>query len=210
MTVKTLQKLPFGPSLVGASLLTVLCVNTSFAQQSITVSDALAACMAVTDSAQRYACYDRVETSLPAISGSIEEVRGESTAAPVVNLIPDTSPNPSLSNTRPVLTDETELVSQALDAEQQDIDNFGSTSVRLSENESGDQVLTDRIASLRERLPNQWSITLEGGQIWNQINSKSFRLRKGMEVSVAPSPFGQDFRLSSSAINGFIQVRRVQ
>jgi len=81
---------------------------------------------------------------------------------------------------------------------------------RVLETDDGEKELVDLVARLDEKVPNQWEITLESGQVWYQINSKRFRLREGMQVRIYPSPFGGSFRLSASNMNGFIQVRRIQ
>ena len=76
--------------------------------------------------------------------------------------------------------------------------------------EDGDSVLHDRIVSLRERIPSQYLITLESGQVWYQTVTKTFRMKEGMEVMISRSPVGGSYRLSSPEISGFIQVVRVE
>lgn len=66
------------------------------------------------------------------------------------------------------------------------------------------------IASLRERAPNQYVITLDNGQVWQQRFGQRYPLRVGQRVRIYDSTFGSDQRLQVDGINGFIQVDRVQ
>lgn len=81
---------------------------------------------------------------------------------------------------------------------------------RVLANEDGEQELVGTIASLDERMPNMWDVTLSNDQVWRQVNSDVYRLQKGMEVRIYPSPFAGSFRLSATGRNGFIQVRRIR
>jgi hypothetical protein len=74
-----------------------------------------------------------------------------------------------------------------------------------SENES-----VGTIASLRERAPNQYLITLDNGQVWQQRFGQRYPLRVGQRVRIYDSTFGSDQRLQVDGVNGFIQVDRVQ
>jgi hypothetical protein len=74
-----------------------------------------------------------------------------------------------------------------------------------SENES-----VGTIAALRERAPNQYLITLDNGQVWQQRFGQRYPLRVGQRVRIYDSTFGSDQRLQVDGVNGFIQVDRVQ
>jgi len=155
-------------------------------------------CMAMENDENRYACYDLLE----------QQVRSSREAAlPVVSL---------RRNPQPAIVEQSEEVPEP---ESGSLDDFGKVTLseagrqsnsRILETADGGQELLDTVTSLRQRIPNQWEITLASGQIWHQVNSKRFRLREGMEVRIYPSPLGGSFRLEASNMNGFIQVRRIQ
>ena len=63
------------------------------------------------------------------------------------------------------------------------------------------------ITSLRERAPNQYLITLDSGQVWQQRLAERYTLRVGQRVRIYQSRFG--LRLQADGVNGFIQVERV-
>lgn len=92
------------------------------------------------------------------------------------------------------------------------VEEFGkvSASARVEQDEAGKAELVDRIAELREVQHKQWQITLESGQVWRQMLSQTFNLRKGYEVRIAPINDGPNYRLSSPQVAGTIQVRRVR
>ena len=90
-----------------------------------------------------------------------------------------------------------------------DIDNFGRTEPRVVNRDDGKEELFDRIASLQQ-IPDGWIVTLESGQVWRQVNSKRYNLRKGQEVKITPSIFGSSYHLSVEELGGFIQVTRIQ
>lgn len=63
------------------------------------------------------------------------------------------------------------------------------------------------ITSLRARAPNQYLITLDSGQVWQQRLAERYPLRVGQRVRIYQSRFG--LRLEADGVNGFIQVERV-
>jgi hypothetical protein len=64
------------------------------------------------------------------------------------------------------------------------------------------------IVSLKEREPNQYVITLDNGQVWQQQGAMRYGLRVGQRVRIYESRFGQ--RLQADGVNGFIHVDRVR
>lgn len=89
------------------------------------------------------------------------------------------------------------------------IEDFGKKESSIVINEDGKEELYDRIAALR-KIPDGWVITLDSGQVWRQMISKSYRLRAGQEVKISPSSWGNSYHLSVSKLGGFIQVERVK
>lgn len=89
------------------------------------------------------------------------------------------------------------------------VENFGRARARVVENEDGREELVDEVADI-DRYQNMLTITLASGQVWRQTHSKRYNLRKGDEVRVYPSRWGDSYRLESERLRGFIQVGRVQ
>jgi hypothetical protein len=69
---------------------------------------------------------------------------------------------------------------------------------------------TATIADLRETVPNAWRVTLDNGQVWQQIDPKPYRLRKGMQVRLYTTSWGSSHRLTAQNLNGFILVREIR
>jgi hypothetical protein len=70
--------------------------------------------------------------------------------------------------------------------------------------------LVGSIAALSFRSPNQYLVTLDNGQIWEQRIPERYLLRVGQRVRIYPSRWGKSFRLEADDLNGFIQVVRVR
>lgn len=78
------------------------------------------------------------------------------------------------------------------------------------ESEAAEDEYRGTIAAIRERMPWSYVITLENGQIWEQVRPKKYPLRPGLEVRIYPTSWGQSYRLSGESTGGYIQVRRVR
>jgi hypothetical protein len=66
------------------------------------------------------------------------------------------------------------------------------------------------IASLRERIPYRYLITLDTGQVWEQAVNGRFALRVGQRVRIYRTRWGSHYRLEAEGLNGFIQVDLVE
>lgn len=66
------------------------------------------------------------------------------------------------------------------------------------------------IKDIEERLPNAYLITLEDGQVWQQVQPQMYPLRPGLEVRIYSTNWGESYRLVGTGIGRYIQVRRVQ
>lgn len=64
------------------------------------------------------------------------------------------------------------------------------------------------ITGLRERLPDSYVITLDNGQVWEQVRPKWYPLRPGLKVRIYPTVWGSSLRLTAVDGNGYIQVQR--
>jgi hypothetical protein len=67
-----------------------------------------------------------------------------------------------------------------------------------------------KVTSLRETVPNTWTITLDNDQVWRQTTPQQFALRPGMDVRLYPTHWGDAYRLTVVGLKGYIQVARVR
>ena len=102
--------------------------------------------------------------------------------------------------------------SDAMDAEpveENAVQSFGREA-RVVVNMNGQDELQDVITELLEANPNMWLIRLASGQVWRQTHSKRLNLREGDAVRIYPSRWGENYRLQTPRLSGFIQVLRVE
>ena len=66
-----------------------------------------------------------------------------------------------------------------------------------------------KVAELRETVPNSYLITLDNGQVWRQTVPQYYPLRPGSDVRIYYSRW-RAYRLTSPALNGYIQVERAR
>ena len=90
-----------------------------------------------------------------------------------------------------------------------DPDSFGKSQQRIVTDDDGDRIMYDRIKELQTGQDG-WLITLSSGQVWRQMYNKRYNLKEGQDVKIAPSSWGNAFRLSVKELGGFIQVERVR
>jgi hypothetical protein len=96
-------------------------------------------------------------------------------------------------------------------ANQGRVDTFGRESqARIVTTGEDQEELHDEISALNNFKPNMWDITLSSGQVWRQTHPKRFDLRTGDTVQIQPSRWGNNFRLTTSRLSGFIQVIRIK
>lgn len=74
----------------------------------------------------------------------------------------------------------------------------------------GTEELLDEVSGLDTFKPNMLDITLDSGQVWRQVYPKRFDLREGDMVRIYPSRWGDNYRLTTARLSGFIQVSRVK
>ena len=93
--------------------------------------------------------------------------------------------------------------------EENAVESFGREA-RVVVNMDGQDELQDVITELLEANPNMWLIRLASGQVWRQTHPKRLNLREGDTVSIYPSRWGENYRLQTPRLSGFIQVLRVE
>lgn len=185
-----------------ALLMLLLAVSNAHAQSSARVLVDIAPCMELASSAERYACYDRLEAEVRAARSATPALSAASPAT-----VPPAAPQPASTPSPASVPGASTTVAE-----------FGQSSpsetqaAQVVANSGGEEELHDRITDLQEREPGRWLITLESGQVWYQSNSQRNRLRKGMDVRIYPSPLGGSFRMSQAngSDTGFIQVARIK
>lgn len=83
------------------------------------------------------------------------------------------------------------------------------SSASSAETESGREFF-GTIAALQERVPNEYVITLDDGQVWRQMRSQRYPLHVGDSVRIYPTRWGKAYRLTAEKAHGFTQVERVR
>ncbi len=84
------------------------------------------------------------------------------------------------------------------------------TAEQSQEPEAAEGQYFGTITAIRERLPDSYIITLDNGEIWEQVAPKWYPLRPGLEVRIYQSIWGNSYRLSAVDLSGYIQVRKVR
>lgn len=201
-----------------AGLLSVILTPLSLCStvQAADISD----CRAIQDRLARYACYDSWDTAAGTVSRSRSSApapaaqNNGSQSARVEAVEEEESSffglgrifNRDAADVQPEATTEAAPVSE--------LDGFGRTdesdNARVLEGADGKSELVDTIASLEQYGPVMLRITLESGQEWQQMYSKSYPLKVGDEVRIYPTRWGSSYRLSAARLAGYIQVKRVE
>ena len=81
---------------------------------------------------------------------------------------------------------------------------------RTAAAEAAENEIVATITALRERGPNAYLITLDNGQMWDQVRPEWYPLRPGQQVRLYPTNWGSSYRLSAIEHGGFIQVTQVR
>lgn len=167
----------------------------------------ISTCMSIPTGAEKYACYERLETAARALQSTPIGSAPQTTAVPPVPRTPATppaAPRAATPEQPPAPPSPDEAVA-----------TFGTSTpstARVLTSTDGEQELHDRITDLQEREPGRYVITLASGQVWYQTNSQRMRLRKDMNVRIYPSPLGGSYRMArdDGAETGFVQVERLK
>jgi hypothetical protein len=151
-----------------------------------TVESGLRDCGQITDSVARYACYDRLTSTLrPSAPGTLQ--------GPTRSTIPAVRPTAPASDT-PAVADTTAPSAPAADA--------------AAGGESRE--MTDTVTEVRRMEPGLVMVTLASGQVWRQVNGRAYPLKAGMQIRLYKGLFGTSWRITNDELKGFIQVERVK
>jgi hypothetical protein len=165
--------------------------------------DRLIVCTAVTDTAQRLACFDREMAPLAQSRSSVAS--RPPTAAPTAPRPPATTPvAPSVAQSPPAASSVPAPAS-----------SFGKEQLGVNDKSpvpKNEQALHARIASLRQVNANAWAVTLDNGQVWRHEDvTLGAYLRDGEAVTITKAALGA-YRLSRDAGNSkdWIRVKRIR
>ena len=163
-------------------------------------------CVAIQSAIQRFACYEaQAETAL---TGAGDSFQAPAPAARVQSQ-PPASRETAVSTPEPGNPPEEEA--PPANNGSSPLSGFGFPEDRDSRREERENRLASVIADVEQTIPNQHIVTLENGQVWRQVQPEARILpRAGYTVSVYPSRWGSNYRMSFEEIKGFIQVERVR
>jgi hypothetical protein len=88
--------------------------------------------------------------------------------------------------------------------------NFGLPEEKVNDRKAKADKLIARVAAIKELGRNRFLITLENGQVWEQMETERFALAEGDEVRIYATRWGSSYRLASLSHKGFIQVKRLR
>jgi hypothetical protein len=165
------------------------CAHGALAQDPDSVTIDARRCIELTSAEERLACFEaQVDDAL----GEERERRDRAGTEP-----------PAAAETAPARQVEIPQTPQA--ESRRDRRNRGADA---TERASETQVIAT-IAALTERLPNQYVVTLDNGQVWRQAVPQQYRLRVGQRVRIYSGRWGSN-RLAVEELGGSIQVDRVR
>jgi len=184
-------------------LLLAMLAPPALGQTESSVITALRECSAISNDAIRVACYDALARQEGA------PVQDALTVVPA----PSAAPPPAPAITRPVqevAAPAAPPVPPAATRAQSDqsVASFGQEA-RVESND-GENILVDKVTSIRQVETTKVQLTLESGQVWRQTVGKTFMIRKGDSVRISGTNWGNDYRLTVEGKPGFIQISRVQ
>lgn len=91
-------------------------------------------------------------------------------------------------------------------ADAEDVDSTGAGDAGNDD----EQEIFSIVASVRDRPPSSYLITLENGQVWRRTRQTFYPLRAGHRVHIYQSNWGKSQRMTAEDLGGFIQVERVR
>jgi hypothetical protein len=170
-------------------------------------------CLEIVSPIERLACFEAQANAVqgrgtaipqqnqPVVSGPRDS--GQQPSQPA----PQTQPRPASETPQVVAQEpETARIPPADSVE----NNFGLPEEKFSDEKAKADELSARVATLKELAPNRFLITLQNGQVWEQMQSKRFALEEGDEVRIYSTRWGSSYRLASLSHKGFIQVQRLR
>ena len=169
-------------------------------------------CLDIVSPIERLACFEEQANAARRPATSIPQQN-----LPVLSIPRNTSQQPSQTppQVQPQLAPETpqEVAQEAESASIPPADsvenNFGLPEEKGDKNAPANELIA-RVAEIKELGLNRFLITLENGQVWEQMETERFALAEGDAVRIYSTRWGGSFRLSSQSHKGFIQVKRLR
>jgi len=185
----------------------LLGAQPALAQRGTEVTVEVGECLKIEAPTERLACFER----------RVDEARDED-AAPATSPARGAVTPPAAAATPSVRTAPAEVTQRAPAVRAPspaDDDSFGRrSSSRREEREARDleqrTELVATVVSVRETIPNSYTITLDNGQVWRQNRPEYYPLQPGHEVRIYPGKIGDSYRLTAPFLRGWIQVERVR
>jgi hypothetical protein len=171
----------FGISLFAVSFSAVS--PEAYSQASGDLSIEVSECVKLASDHERFACYERLAEA--ALEQQSSSTSASAEAAGAVSVVTGPTPTGPGAAAPVAAVSVTETLSEQPD-------------------------ILSTIAALDEKRRNLYTITLENGQVWQQVGSKRYPLRTGFAVRIYPSQWGNSYRLTAVDSGGFIQVERLQ
>ena len=161
----------------------------------------MAECAELEDSLERLRCYDSVmenaaPSSMPVIDvpRAKSQVQAQPQPRPVTKSVPEDDFGKTVSKEAVAETRNEETRSLGLD----DINGAGEMTQR---------VMT--VAAAKQNDFTGWTIEFENGQVWQQIGTDGYRIRKGEQYTISKALM-DSYLLSNSSNNRKIRVRRIK
>ena len=169
-------------------------------------------CLDIVSPIERLACFEKQANAAQGRSTSILQqnlpvvsIPGNSRQQPAQSLPqapPQVEPQPAFGTQQEV---ENANIAPADSVE----NNFGLPEEKVNERAQSNELIA-RVAEIKELNRNRFLITLQNGQVWEQMQTRRFALAEGDEVRIYPSRWGSSYRLSSRSHKGYIQVQRLR
>jgi hypothetical protein len=199
-------------TVLAAAIASLLGAPSGLAQRGNEVTVEVSDCIEIEAPAARLACFERrVEeaqggrdpTSAPPSRAEAAPPR-PTPAAPAARVPPAAQPAPAARAATPANDDSLGRPRTSRREER------SAREQAEREGEEQREELTARVVSVRETIPNNFTITLDNGQVWRQNRPEFYPLRPGHEVRIYPGKLGDSYRLTAPALRGAIQVERVR
>ena len=179
----------------------------ALAQRGTEVTVEVGECLDIEAPTERLACFER----------RVEQARDEDAAPATPSRARGAATPPAASAPPAVRTAPAEPTQRAPAARAPspaDDDSFGRRSPRREARKAPELEprieLVAKVVSLRETIPNSYTITLDNGQVWRQNRPEYYPLQPGHEVRIYPGKLGDSYRLTAPFLRGWIQVERVR
>lgn len=189
------------PALAACAGLALAGTSTALAQDPESVTIDVTDCIELTSPEERLRCYEaRVGNALD--RRPPEPAQPEDDAPARVNAAARPTPEASEAGST-----QTKPVTRQVSVRGTN-DDFGLRPRDERDGEAPELVAT--VEAFSERVPNEYVITLDNGQVWRQMVPKRYPLLVGQRVRIYSSGWGDAYRLTAEEVGSFIQVERIR